>query len=373
MPQGGQPPARRVWTQTVSQQNPQAAPRPVNADTTPVAAFVPRSMPEPTLVRREPQPGVAYPAPANGNAPSAIGETTRRRRMQAHFDREPEAVETDTATDSRYLTPAFSQGTQATPAELEAESQSARQTAVYGAEAAATRHSHGMAAAPDAPHAPMAAYSPSQSTAREVPDALDDDSGRYDAVSSTPLAEPMPVPTFGVPNIGGPRKHKKRHGLRNLLIVLIFLGAVAFALYQSGLGARLWQNVFPVATDGGSVPSIFGQSPAGATQAGATIAPATQMIAPELRGVKVDPTSATAPAQITFQIETNASTSAILLLTEGNATLHTTAYGTPQGDGLLWQVVADMETSYTGKVRVFLRDQAGSWSEGLITADVDVK
>jgi len=365
---------RRVWTQTVSQQAPQASPRFVSTDTTPVAAFVPHSVPEPTLVRREPQPGNAHFAPADAAAQPAMGETTRRRRMQAHLDREPEAEENDNVVENRYPTPAFSQGAQDNATVVDVGKQPARQTGnEHGTGDTNNLQSAGVYTVPEATQRSSAIDRAPHSIQYEAPDALDDDSGRYEAITDTHMAEPMPVPTFGVPSTNGPKKHKKRRGLFVTLIVLMILGAVAFALYQSGLGAQLWHGVFPAATTGGSVPSIFGQSPAGDAQAGSTIAPATQVIAPELRSVKVDPASATAPAQLTFQIETNAATSAILLLTEANATLHTTAYGTPQGDGLLWQVVADMQTAYTGKVRVFLRDQAGSWSEGLITANVEVK
>ena len=224
------------------------------------------------------------------------------------------------------------------------------------------------------PALPTAAAEPAQSaTEPAAPDLLDDDSGRFEAVSSAKLAEPVPVPTFGATQPGKAHAPKKRrHILRNTLFVLLALGAVAFALYQSGLGARLWQSVFPTSANSG-VPSVFGQSPAGKEGVAATIAPATEVGTPELRSASVDPAQAKAPAQLVFKLETNTATSAILLLTEQNTTLHTTAYGTPRGDGLLWQVTADMQEPYSGKVRIFLRDEAGAWSESATTCAVDVQ
>ena len=40
---------------------------------------------------------------------------------------------------------------------------------------------------------------------------------------------------------------------------------------------------------------------------------------------------------------------------------------------LLWQITADFEAAYTGKVRFFLRDQTGTWVEGSLTCDVAVR
>jgi len=287
------------------------------------------------------------PVPAYGS------EQVRRRRILTHQDRAP-------AADMPDITPAAQRMTPARLHSIPTDSGAAASIAAYDE---------------TTPVPPPADHAPASPIAAEptATDLLDDDSGRFEAVNTAHLAEPLPVPTFGAAQPSpAPKPKNRRHPLRNTLFVVLILGAVAFALYQSGLGARLWQSIFPSSANS-SIPSVFGQSPSEQGNAEKTIAPATQTEAPELRSASVDPAQGKAPTQLVFKLETNTATSAILLLTEQNATLHTTAYGTPRGDGLLWQVTADIQEPYTGKVRIFLRDETGAWSESTTTCSVDIQ
>ncbi|NLI22073.1 MAG: hypothetical protein GX418_11090, partial [Clostridiales bacterium] len=205
-------------------------------------------------------------------------------------------------------------------------------------------------------------------------DAADDDSGRYAPLPNTPNAEPVPVPTFGPQAAPPPHRHRKRRAWLSVLVTVLLLAAVGFALYQSGLWARLagYLGVSGVAVDSG-VPSIFTQEPSGSATGADAIVPAAEAVAPELRTLTVSPAEAVAPATLAFTVETNAATSSIMLLDETGAVMRTTAICTPQGDGLLWQVSADVQSPYTGRVRVFLRDTAGTWSEGAPDCAITVR
>ena len=477
-------PVRRVLTQTISQQSPQARqstalptqPQSLNAN--PIAAYVPHTgtpytgmpyaQPYPTA---DGQPG-AYP-------PADAPETGRRRRVTAHRDYDP-AAQTEAQSAYAYPTPAYTHGRENAPLPTRAPSdqpthgeapvpQSLTTPAQTGATAPAPGQSmvtsarvnpatlrgltsfpaHGKAAnaayppantprlaAQAAPAARSQAYTPGVNLISDEPntpqtastlqparyaaqpasqppraaprqaaafdpqannanpyqtpaypqtggyaaqggqsgqdayDFQDDDSARFAAVEQMPLAEPKPVPTYEPYT----PKRKRKHPVRNGLLIALSVLAVALAVtYFTGVLTPLLANLFPARVSDGSVPSVFGQAPTAAVTGESGIAPASQVTAPQLRSASVDPQSATAPATLTFTLETNTATTAIRLLTQTNATIHTVAYGTPKGDGLVWQVTADMQEPYTGKVRVFLRDEAGQWSVGEQTCDIAVQ
>jgi len=92
-----------------------------------------------------------------------------------------------------------------------------------------------------------------------------------------------------------------------------------------------------------------------------------------LQSITVDPQSAAVPASLVFTIRTNTAVTAVRLLTESGTAIRTNASYYRQDDALIWQVSASIETAYTGKVRVFMRDAAGSWSEGGLTCDIAVQ
>ncbi len=192
----------------------------------------------------------------------------------------------------------------------------------------------------------------------------EEDSGRFEPAPHPPLPEPVTVPTMGY---RAPRRGGGRRFLRAVLLTLAALCVVAAALYFTGALGYLTGTLRPA---GGAVPSVFGQMP-GSVAAG--VAPAAKAPVPALRAITVSPETATAPATLTFTLTTNAAVTSIRLLTENGSTIHTTAYATPQGDGLTWAAAAEMDTPYTGKVRVFLRDAAGQWSAGEQTVDVAVQ
>ena len=210
----------------------------------------------------------------------------------------------------------------------------------------------------DAPSPKASAYPLPQMTGGFSSDALDEDSGRYDAVIHPPLAEPVPVPTFGrEPRARG----KRRFGPWGIaLLVIVLLAAGGYALIRTGLLSRWTQSLFPSATTGDTVPAVFQQ----ATTQQTTITPATQVDKVEQLSVSVEPQSAAVPASLVFTVRTNTAATAIRLLTESGTVIRTNASYFRQEDALVWQVSATIETAYTGKVRVFLRDAAGGWSEG---------
>lgn len=195
-------------------------------------------------------------------------------------------------------------------------------------------------------------------------DAPDEDSGRYPAAEQAPLAEPAVVPIPYMPT--AKRRRKGRGGLVALAAVLL-LGAAGAGLYYTGLLGKLYSMAFPQAT--GGLPAVF----AGGAAGDAGVTPAAQAGQPRLLAATVAPAEASAPAELVFTLQTNTDTSSVRLLTEDNATIHTTAYSTPKGDGLAWEVTATFTEPYTGKVRVFLRDAAGQWSVGETACDVAVR
>lgn len=210
----------------------------------------------------------------------------------------------------------------------------------------------------NAPSQTAGAYPLPQMTGGFTADALDEDSGRYDAVNHPPLAEPVPVPTFGrEPRARG----KRRFGAWGIaLAVIVVLAAGGYALSRTGLLAQWTGSLFPSASTGDALPAVFQQD---ATQQTA-ITPATQVDKAEQFSVSVDPQSAAVPASLVFTIRTNTAATAVRLLTESGTVIRTNASYFRQEDALVWQVSATIETAYTGKVRVFLRDAAGGWSEG---------
>lgn len=245
-----------------------------------------------------------------------------------------------------------------------AEAMRRRRTAAHSAETGAEPYAQPEAYPPSpwppeggelmAEHAPTAAASHAE-----------EDSGRFDPMPHPTLPEPVTVPTFGY---RAPRRGGAKRFLRALLLTLAALCAVAAALYFTGALGYLTGTLRPA---GGAVPSVFGRMPAGGDAAG--VAPAAKAPVPALRDISVSPEAATAPATLTFTLATNAAVTSIRLLTEDGSTIHTTAYATPQGDGLTWAAAAEMDTPYTGKVRVFLRDEAGQWSAAEQTVNVAVQ
>ena len=210
----------------------------------------------------------------------------------------------------------------------------------------------------DAPTPTANAYPLPQMTGGFSADALDEDSGRYDAVIHPPLAEPVPVPTFGRESRA---RGKRRFGPMGIaLAVIVLLAAGAYALYSTGLLTQWTQSLFPSTTAGDTVPAVFQQETAQQT----AITPATQVDKVEQFSVSVEPQSAAVPASLVFTVRTNTAVTAIRLLTESGTVIRTNASYFRQEDALVWQVSATIETAYTGKVRVFLRDAAGGWSEG---------
>ena len=116
----------------------------------------------------------------------------------------------------------------------------------------------------------------------------------------------------------------------------------------------------PPPTSSPCLPAVFQQADTQQT----TITPATQVDKVEQFSISVDPQTAAVPASLVFTIRTNTAATAVRLLTESGTVIRTNASYFRQEDALVWQVSATIETAYTGKVRVFLRDAAGSWSEG---------
>ncbi len=191
--------------------------------------------------------------------------------------------------------------------------------------------------------------------------------------------EEQPVPPPPVPAASGlytepepPEKPKRKR--RAWLIVLLLILAAAAALYVTGAYQTLLGYVGIESTgDSGSLPAVFGQSQSATQKVTATITPATSVAAAKLVSVSVTPQQTAAPATLIFTLETNTAATAVRLMTQYGEILHTTATSAPRGDGLTWQVTADFAQAYTGKVRVFLRDAGGTWSEAEEGSSVTVE
>ena len=357
-------PQRRVLTQTIPQQSPH-----VQQYAQPYAPF-----------GVQPAPRAAY-TPARGTAPQPVtddapGERTRRRRAAVYHEPPAGQMGTPAPLPQAAYTPP--------PAAPHAAEHTAGQGAAPALQApqplAARQHSDaGSAAEPSAAapqqtpahrqhmQAPQPVLTPPHPAAAQ--DALDDDSGYYAAVPLAKVAEPVTVPTF---DAYLPRRKKTKRGLWITLLTLLLLGAALATLYFTGLLSGLLGTLFP-GTAGDGVPSIF-SSVSGAVDAeSAVVQPATQVVAPRLDSVTVSSTEAEAPAALTATLTTNAATTAIRLLREDHSIIHTIAYASPQGDGLLWNVEVSFEEPYAGKVLVYLRDANGQWSEGESDATVAIR
>ena len=375
---------RRIWTQTVPP-SPQSLPSGQNGvnETVPRAAFVPSGAEAQNVAQGLQSAAIAQRnaviarMPAHSDAPSATPATEGlRRRRVARL--EPIADEREETFATDWQSGAPSRGYDSEPDREEPDAMD-----TTDAEGLPDADVYAEYTRPTPPMwersiTPAAASNFNAEQAYPVPaapkDILEDDSGRFEAIRDAKLAEPVAVPTYGSLRIGN-KPRRKRRSLPIVLAILAVLAALATALFYTGVWDRMLQALAPDNAGQTGVPSVFerGAVTGDAAQPQATIAPAASAVAAELRSAVVDPASSTAPAELTFTLTTNAETSSIRLLTEGGDLLHTTAYGTPQHDGQSWRVVAEVDKPYTGKVRIFLRDQAGTWTEASITCQVEVQ
>ena len=356
-PMAQQQPVRHVWTQTMAPQPSVDMPPIVPATAQPVSSPPPQR--QQTVVQRAPQPAAqsaVYTEEAAAVMASEPLESvfpadgTRRRRSAAHGH---DSIPTEPET-MRFAKTMPSADTSSV-SKIEPNTQPT------------------MPPIPSAVQTPSPLYAIPTPTAMPTSDTLDDDSGRYDAISSTVLAEPVPVPTHDVLRVGKARAKKKKHPVRTLLVLVLLLGGAAYAVYATGLWQQAWQLMRPLTQQGDSIPSVFSQSAQQQNGAADTILPATGAETPNLLTIGVVPTTAQSPAELVFTLNTNMAASAVLLLTQDNATIHTVANGKPVGDGLVWEVSATFSEPYTGKVRFFLRDAQGKWVESALTSEIAVQ
>lgn len=402
-------PARRIWTQTLSQQMPQAQ----------------QTLKEnPTAM-----PLSGDSAGESYDVPSGDGAQVRRRRVTAYAGRSVAGLADDsTQPASDRFTEATRLETQPLPASFPQPEHRAHYRAPFLPEAEVPPRS-GLSPAPaltrlrkteearrnsppqavrTTPQAarpapapqparpspgPATLYPTPQSngfgdprilsgTAAAAPDPSEEDSARFEAIHHPPLAEPMPVPTFATvqplhkraasrPKRRKPPARKARRAWLAVLLCLVLLGSALAVLYATGMLSPWMASLFP-ATGSQGVPTVFAQAPASAGGEG-SVTPAAQASTAVLRSASVESPQATAPAELTFTLDTNTATTSVRLLTAQNDTVHTTAYAAPKGDGLTWQVTATFEVPYTGEIRFFLRDASGLWTTGSLTCEVDVR
>ncbi|MDD3214233.1 MAG: hypothetical protein PHY64_11195 [Eubacteriales bacterium] len=201
---------------------------------------------------------------------------------------------------------------------------------------------------------------------REAPSPAQNGARTY----AVPQASAMPEE----PDDRAPRtpRHGSNRGKIMLLAVCVVL-ALALTAYFTGLFGRNGDTASQQNAVNAELPSVFESATGTPGGAAPTIAPAQASPAASLRSAAVTPAEAAVPATLTFTLETNAVTTAVRLMDDSDRLLHINATHSAQGDGLLWKITVDMESAYTGKVRVFLRDQAGTWTEGAEGCAVDVR
>ncbi len=246
----------------------------------------------------------------------------------------------------------------------------------------ATTTAEAIPAAPEAQPEPEAAEQPSRD---EDEDAEEDEPPSRDAFRSVPaptapggrdawapvppkeLPEPMPVSTSEPED--RPQK-RRRSGVVRWVFAGVVVVALAAALYQSGL----WTQLTRPATNEATVEGLATVAPTAEqiTAAAAATAEAAAEGAVALNGVSLALAEGTAPVTLVFTLKTNAAVSAVRLMSESGVMFPTTARSTPLDDGLKWTVSADFETAYSGRVRIFLCDQDGAWSEASQTCTVNV-
>lgn len=161
--------------------------------------------------------------------------------------------------------------------------------------------------------------------------------------------------------------------MKAIWIAVAALLAVLLIVYFSGVFGHDSGTVTPADTANAELPSVFVSATGTPGDTAATIAPAQAAPAAALLSASVSPAETEAPATLTFTLETNAVTAAVRLMDNRDRILHINAISSAQGDGLLWKITLEMENAYTGTVRFFLRDQAGTWTEGNETCMVSVR
>lgn len=211
-----------------------------------------------------------------------------------------------------------------------------------------------------APAEPIQAIGSCQSALEA--DGWDDD--LEDAVPTTAMAAPAPVPL----NELLPPKQGRRKGIWIALGALV-LAAAGILLWRTGLleGLLPSRSALPVANN---VPAVFSEVTPLSLQ---TLSPAVSQNSPQVEGFTVEPSSAAAPATLTFRLRTNAAASSIRLLSDDGVALPATVESMPEGDGTLWVYQVAFSTPYQGGIHVYARDADGVWSNGGASCQIDVR
>ena len=218
-------------------------------------------------------------------------------------------------------------------------------------------------------HRASPAFTPMQRETTPIENDQDDDLPPYPTMER----KPMPVPTA---DFSTPTSHRREGVIVAICVaaVLLILGALYFFGVLDGLAVKLGLPARgqTVAATSADMTSSF-QTATDSAVDPATIVVASGVAKPELRSVKAEPAETTAPATVVFTLETNQGTSSVRLLTADGATLSATGTNALSGDGMTWSLTASIPKAYTGDVRVFLRDEAGEWSEAEQTCTIDVR
>ncbi len=217
---------------------------------------------------------------------------------------------------------------------------------------------------PSVPFPPRAEPAPAIGNRQAALEADGWDDDLEDAVPTTAMAAPAPVPLTELL----PPKQGRRKGLWAILGALV-LAAVGILLWRTGLleGLLPSRSALPVANN---VPALFSEVTPLSLQ---TLSPAVSQNSPQVEDFTADASAAVAPATLTFRLRTNAAASSIRLLSDDGVALPATMESMPEGDGTLWVYQVAFSTPYQGGIHVYARDADGVWSNGGASCQIDVQ
>lgn len=194
------------------------------------------------------------------------------------------------------------------------------------------------------------------------PTATDEDDDERDAVPSSQMAQPAPVPL----NVVEPPRRGGR-ALIAALVTLVILAAAALALWQTGVLPRILGIENPQPLFNLSISDIF-------TPKGDDISEAPHQKQSHMDSFTADATNATAPVTIIFDAHTDASITDIRLLSEQGLPLYMEDIDNkPDDTGILWELKVRFDSPFDGEVRAYTRDMTGVWDSAGESLHITVK
>ena len=154
------------------------------------------------------------------------------------------------------------------------------------------------------------------------------------------------------------------------LTLIISLSVVYFTGmadgFLSNLGIPSWSQI---STQEDGIPVAFlDVTPGTSAEADHTptipVIPASPGGTPRIYSMDVSPTTAVAPAELTFTLSGNSAVTGVQFRTDNQTVMLAEGQGTPSGDGTLWEYTVQFDNPYQGLIYAYLSDRESGWIEG---------